>query len=106
MVKMRMGVVMTQDETGDRRLVRLVAAAGAALCLSATAAAAADCYPHCDYNHYYGPYDLTHVRPGLYAYPVCGPRGNCAPYSVYRYSGVPGGTIEIRFPRRPRVVRP
>ena len=69
-------------------------------------AAAFECYPHCDYNHRYGPYDLTYVRPGLFAYPVCGPRGDCAPRSVYVQAGPPTGNIEVRFPRRPRQPRP
>ena len=77
---------------------------------AATAASAASCYPHCDYNHFYGPYDFTYIRPGLYAYPVCGPRGECSPYLVYNrspypgfpyptYSPYPRPRIEIRFPR-------
>jgi len=36
---------------------------------------AVECYPHCDYSHYYGPLDFNYVRPGLYGYPRCGPRG-------------------------------
>jgi hypothetical protein len=71
----------------------------------ASAASAAECYPHCDYNHYYGPYDFSYIRPGLYAYPVCGPRGRCAPHLVYGYSGLRYGTIEVRFPRRTRAPR-
>jgi hypothetical protein len=69
--------------------------------LGAPAAPAAECYPHCDYNHYYGPYDFTYVRPGLYAYPRCGPRGECSPYLDEAGSGVRRGPqIYIRFPRR------
>ena len=79
-------------------------------CVATTAASAASCYPHCDYNHDYGPYDFTYIRPGLYAYPVCGPRGECSPYLVYNRSPAPGlpyptfspypkGRIEIRLPR-------
>jgi hypothetical protein len=71
------------------------------LCVFGSASAAAvECAPHCDYYHYYGPYDFTYVRPDLYAYPLCGPRGNCSPYLVYSTSGVRRGRIEIRFPRR------
>jgi hypothetical protein len=61
-------------------------AALALLALMSSAVRAEDCYPHCDYFHDYGPYDLTYIRPGLYAYPVCGPSGDCAPYVVYTYS--------------------
>jgi hypothetical protein len=65
------------------------------------AAAAVECYPHCDYNHYYGPLDFTYVRPGLHGYQVCGPHGNCAPYLVYAISGPPRGRIEVRSLSRP-----
>ena len=41
--------------------------------------AAAECYPHCDYNHYLGPYNFFYIRPGLYGYLVCGPRTVCSP---------------------------
>jgi len=71
----------------------------------ADSAVAEECAPHCDYYHYYGPYDFTYQRPDLYALPVCGPRGNCAPYLVYSAPPVRRGRIEIRFPRR-RVARP
>lgn len=63
---------------------------------------AAECYPHCDYNHYLGPSDFTYISPGLYGYLVCSPGMLCSPRMVYRHSGVPTGRIEIRFPRRPR----
>ena len=65
----------------------------------APAVLAAECYPHCDYNHYYGPLDFTYVRPGLYGYSVCGPRGECAPHLVYSTTGVRGWSVTIRFPR-------
>jgi hypothetical protein len=72
-------------------------------CLAGTGpAAAAECYPRCDYNHDYGPRDFTYVRPGLFGYGVCGPFGNCTPWPVYSTSGNPfyrRGRIEIRFPR-------
>jgi hypothetical protein len=60
---------------------RLVAAAvfGTILLSPASPAAAADCYPYCDFIHNYGPYDLSWRRPGLTCYPVCDARGNCAP---------------------------
>lgn len=87
-----------------RGLLCLGIAAGA-LGVNAGTAAAIECYPHCDYYHYYGPYDFSYKRPGLYAYPVCGPLGNCTPYLVYGLSSaVPSGTIIVTFPRRPRVV--
>ena len=64
------------------------------------AVSAAECYPHCDYNHYYGPSDFTYVRPGLYGYPVCGPRGECSPNLVYSTTGVRRrGQVTVRFPR-------
>jgi hypothetical protein len=65
----------------------------------APAVQAAECYPHCDYNHYYGPADFTYVRPGLYGYPVCGPRGECSPHLVYSPTGVRRWSVTIRFPR-------
>ena len=91
-----------------------ICAALAGGCLAASLAtgfgigtvSAAECYPHCDYNHDYGPYDFSYIRPGLYAYPVCGPRGACAPYLVYGNSGVRSGNIIVTFPRRPRTIRP
>ena len=43
------------------------------------AAAANDCFPYCDFTHYYGPLDLSWQRPGLTCYPRCDARGNCAP---------------------------
>jgi hypothetical protein len=71
----------------------LLAGAGAATAQEA-------CFPHCDYAHYYGPTDLTYVRPGLFGYPHhCGPQGNCAPYQTLAPSGVPAGRITVRFPR-------
>jgi hypothetical protein len=88
-----------------RRLLRPFVALAALLAATATAAAA-ECYPNCDYNHYYGPYDFTYVRPGLYGHPICGPRGECSPYLVYSYSVPPRGRIEIRFRRRPRRAPP
>ena len=57
---------------------------------AACPAAAADCAPYCDYTHDYGPYDLSWKRPGLYAFPVCAPDGECAPRAVHVYSPVSG----------------
>jgi len=66
-------------------------------------ALAAECFPYCDYTHDYGPYDFTYVRPGLYGYPICGPRGNCLPNVVYSTSGrARRGNVEVRFLPRPR----
>ena len=52
----------------------------AALC--GPAAAEVGCFPYCDFTHYYGPYDYTWVRPGLFLYPRCGPSGDCSPYVI------------------------
>jgi hypothetical protein len=80
--------------------------------LAARSASAAECYPHCDYTHYYGPADLTYVQPGLFGYPRCGPRGHCSPNLAYAYSdprlgryavfyrGPRTGRITIRIPSR------
>jgi hypothetical protein len=62
-------------------------------------ARAAECAPYCDYNHYYGPYDFTYVRPGLFGYSRCGASGECSPRLVYSASGIPRGQIVVRFPR-------
>lgn len=73
-----------------------------------SAAAAADsCSPHCDYNHYYGPYLFSYEEPGLYGYPVCSRTGNCSPFLAYgrspywsfSYTVEQRGRITIRFPR-------
>ena len=81
----------------------------AALCLSlcgAGPALAAECFPHCDYVHNYGPYDFTYVRPGLYGYPLCNLRGECLPNLVYSTSGrARRGNVEVRFISRPRLRR-
>jgi hypothetical protein len=58
--------------------------------LVATPAGAIECAPYCDYTHDYGPYDLSWKRPGLYAYPVCAPNGDCAPRAVHARSPVSG----------------
>ena len=36
---------------------------GLTLC-SAGTLLAAECFPYCDYNHNYGPYDFTYVKAG------------------------------------------
>jgi hypothetical protein len=63
------------------------------------AAAEINCSPHCDYNHDYGPYDFTYIRPGLFGFPRCNARGDCSPYLVYTY---PRYSITVR----PRTARP
>ncbi len=64
------------------------------------AAAEVGCAPYCDFTHFYGPYDFTWVRPGLYAYPVCGPEGNCSPRLVYLQQGF-RGRVTVRRHVRP-----
>jgi hypothetical protein len=65
----------------------------------AGAASAAECYPYCDYIHDYGPFDYTWVRPGMFAYPVCDWRGNCAPRYAYVFSGQ-RGRVTVRTRRQ------
>jgi hypothetical protein len=74
---------------------------GLTLC-SAGTVLAAECFPYCDYNHNYGPYDFTYVKPGLWGYATCGPRGYCLPRLSYSVTGrTPRGNIEVRtLPRR------
>jgi hypothetical protein len=72
----------------------------AVVTLAASSAVAVDCSPYCDFTHDYGPYDLTWVRPGLYAFPVCGPSGDCAPHAVYVYPRYRGVRITVRRHRR------
>ncbi|MGH6673027.1 MAG: hypothetical protein ACRECV_13775 [Xanthobacteraceae bacterium] len=89
------------------RMARIFAGVVLSLTLFASGAAwAADCSPYCDYVHDYGPYDFSYVRPGLFGFPVCDRRGNCAPHLVYTYSGPPrrGITIVIHPRRRIRPV--
>jgi hypothetical protein len=89
-----------------RSLQRACAVLTLLLC-SAGTALAAECFPYCDYNHNYGPYDFTYVKPGLWGYPTCGPRGNCLPRLSYSVAGrTPRGNIEVRTLRRPRNVPP
>jgi hypothetical protein len=68
-------------------------------CAGTRAGSAAECFPHCDYTHDYGPFDFTYIEPGLFGYPLCGPRGNCSPQLAYSTSGVRRGRITVRFPR-------
>ena len=67
-----------------------------------SASAQSDCYPYCDFTHYYGPQDFTWVRPGLWAYPACGPSGYCSPHLVSSRRFV--GRVTVRSLGRP--VRP
>ncbi len=81
---------------------RIVAAAVCMLLWFAAGPAAAEvgCAPYCDFTHYYGPYDFTYVRPGLYLYPRCGPSGSCLPYMIssgQRYRG----RVTVRSLARP-----
>jgi len=73
--------------------------------LGTHAVTAMECYPHCDYYHFYGPFDFTYVRPGLYGYPRCGLRGDCSPFLVYSTSGFRKGQISVRFPSRLKEIR-
>lgn len=83
-----------------RRIPNCLVAAVLASCSAGTGAALAeqDCFPHCDYVHYYGPIDLSYIRPGLIGYPQCGPQGDCAPHLAFG-PGVRRGRITVRFPR-------
>jgi len=66
----------------------------------ASSAGAVECTPYCDFTHDYGPYDLTYKRPGLYAFPLCAPNGDCSPRPVYSYPR--GVRITVRPRRAPR----
>jgi hypothetical protein len=81
--------------------MRLIAATIAGLLLAGASPAGAQvaCAPYCDFTHDYGPYDLTYIRPGLYAYPRCAPSGECSPYPVYSYPRYRGVHITVR-PRK------
>jgi hypothetical protein len=68
-------------------------------CVGTRAGSAAECFPYCDYTHYYGPFDFTYIQPGLFGYPLCGPRGNCSAHLTYSTSGFRRGRITVRFPR-------
>jgi hypothetical protein len=64
-------------------------------------AAAEGCSNHCDYWHYYGPYDFSYISPGLLGYPRCDRQGNCSPNLIYvsPYSGRQG-RITVRPVKR------
>jgi len=68
-------------------------------CVGAPAVSAAECFPHCDYTHYYGPFDFTYIQPGLFGYPRCNAQGNCSPQLAYSATGFRPGRITVRFPR-------
>jgi hypothetical protein len=86
--------------------MRFIAALSVGLCCFGTGTAlAADCSPHCDYYHDYGPYNFSYVEPGLTGYPVCDRRGDCSPYLVYLHSGHRRGQVTIRQVIRPKVTR-
>ena len=74
----------------SRLAVPAVAAAvtAAGLPWGGSAAIAEACAPHCDYNHYYGPYDFTYTGRALFGWPRCDARGNCAPHLAYT-TGLP-----------------
>ena len=76
----------------------------AALCLlflfGSGGVLAENCSPHCDYWHYYGPYDFSYIQPGLLGYPLCDWQGNCSPHLVYTYPGHRHFRITIRSIRR------
>lgn len=59
-----------------------LAVAAAAAVLVPGAAAGDPCAPHCDFNHYYGPYDFTYRVPA-FGWPRCDARGDCAPDLAY-----------------------
>jgi hypothetical protein len=70
------------------------------------ARAADDCSPHCDFWHYYGPYDFSYIRPGLLGYPVCDRQGDCAPHLVYTHPDTGRIRIIVRPRGTPRSSRP
>jgi hypothetical protein len=76
-----------------RRLAVAIFALGVLL---AGPAAAEGCSQHCDYWHYYGPYDFTYISPGLYGYPVCDRHGSCSPFLTYVYSSHWHGRVTVR----------
>jgi hypothetical protein len=70
------------------------------------AALAEDCSPHCDFWHYYGPYDFSYIRPGLLGYPICDRQGNCAPHLVYTQPDHRTGRITVTVRPRGTMKRP
>jgi hypothetical protein len=89
--------------TGPALPKRFAAAILAVLAGTGAAAAEQACFPHCDYVHYYGPYDFTWAQPGLFAWPQCGAQGDCAPHLTYTTGTLRRiqhtGRITVRFPR-------
>ena len=85
---------------------RIIAAAVCVIAAVAIEPAAAEvgCAPYCDFTHYYGPQDFTWVRPGLYAYPACGPDGSCSPYLVSSWQRY-RGRVTVRTLARPTRTR-
>ncbi len=65
-------------------------------------ASAENCSPHCDYWHYYGPYDFSYISPGLIGYPRCDREGNCSPYLDYVYPGHRRGRVTVRPVTHPK----
>jgi hypothetical protein len=57
-----------------------------------------ECFPHCDYTHYYGPLDFSYREPGLFGYPRCGPQGDCSPHLAYT-TGILRPKVTVRLPR-------
>ena len=68
------------------------------------AAAQVSCAPYCDFTHFYGPFDFTWVRPGLFLYPSCVPSGECSPFLIYSPRVPFRGrvTVHLLRPRRAR----
>lgn len=86
-----------------RYIAVTISALIASLAGSAVPAAAEDCGSVCDYWHYYGPYDFTYIKPGLFAYPRCDWQGNCSPHLIYFNSNRRYGRITVR-PAHPWLV--
>ena len=59
-------------------------------------ARAEECRLHCDYWHFYGPYDFSYVSPGLLGYPLCDREGNCSPFLTYVFPGRRHGRVTVR----------
>ena len=94
-------------ETGNVSLASDVSKCVAIAIVSAGAlltvpAAAEECSPHCDYWHYYGPYDFSYIYPGLVGYPRCNREGDCSPYLTYVYSDRRYPHVTVRPVRGPR----
>lgn len=81
---------------------RLLAAVALLVLGSMPARAEYDCHPYCDFVHYYGPQDFSYIRPGLYLYPRCGPRGSCSPHLIAAHPRRPIGRVIVRSRSAPR----